>query len=270
MLRHFLRSLGYLLALVFLGALLTALQVWYGLDSGSMSLDLVGAQKPVAVSAGEISRLWNDLGRLRFLAAENKALMQRNRMLAAEAERLQAVEKENERLRSLLKLRRGGMTEGIAASVIARDPELWFSQITVDKGRMDGVTEDMIAVSTSGLIGKVTAVGASSCRIRLLFDRNSVVPAKLSRSGAVGVIYGNDDISCTMKYIRHDSAISEGDIVVTSGLGDIYPGGITIGRAGRQYGRTDAMFQTLQIIPTADFSQLSEVLLVRKKKAGRS
>ena len=64
-----------------------------------------------------------------------------------------------------------------------------------------------------------------------------------------------------MKYIDHDVEVAEGDLVVTSGLGEIYPAEVVVGRVKRSLGRTEALFQSVQVQPTVDFGALREVLV---------
>lgn len=258
------RLLGLILVFAGLGAVLVYAQGALGFDGGEAGLALARFQGPVTRSAAGLTLDLQGLTRWRELPEENQRLRAEVARLEAERDRLLALQYENDRLTGLLNLRAQRFEGGFPARVSARDPNLWYSQVVLDRGTRDGVRRNMVAVSPAGLVGKVSSVGNGACRVRLLLDSRLAVPAMLAESGALGVVYGEDGFTCVMKYVGHDVKIREGEAVVTSGLGDVYPGGVPLGRVTRTYGRTEALFQSVQVRPTVDFGALQEALIVEK------
>lgn len=235
--------------------------LFLGLPGGQLGLAVAPWQGGLAQAAGSVG----ELGNLPQLAQENQELRDQVGALRAENARLQAAGQENERLAGLLNLREQRFPEGLAARVVARDPSSWFAQVAVDRGSEDGVGTETVAVSPEGLVGRVSQLATRSCRVKLLVAAGSAVPVMLARTGAVGILYGDGGYTCQIKFVSHDVDVQEGEEVLTSGLGQVYPGGLLVGRVIRNYGRTEALFQSLEVQPAVDFGRLRQVLLVRRK-----
>ncbi len=239
-----------------------------GLQGGETGLFLAGVQAPVARLSASWWSWGQDLFRFRELSDRNRNLQSELSRLQREREETLALRTENRRLRALLDLRLSQHPQGLACEVAARDPNLWYSQLVLDRGTRGGVAKDMVVVAPEGLVGRVFQVSPGACRVRLLLDARTAVPAVLAESGAMGVVYGDDGHACTMKFIDHDVPIREGELVLTSGLGEIYPGGLALGRVTRRLGRTEALFQSVQVHPIVDFGSLRHVLVVGRTRGG--
>jgi len=240
-----------------LGVLLLVL----GFQGGQLGLIAAPWQGGLTQAAGSVG----ELGRMPQLAQENQQLRDQLGALKVENARLRAAGEENQRLAGLLKLRDQSFPEGLAARVVARDPSSWFAQVAVDRGSEEGVSSETVAVCAEGLVGRVSQVGPRSSRVKLLVAAGSAVPVMLARTGAVGILYGDGGYTCQIKFVSHDVEVKEGEEVLTSGLGQIYPGGLLVGRVIRNYGRTEALFQSLEVQPSVDFGRLRQVLLVTRK-----
>lgn len=240
-----------------LGLLLLVL----GTQGGQLGLFLAPWQGGLTQAGGSVG----ELARMPQLAQENEQLREQVGALAAENARLQAAGQENERLTGLLNLRDQSFRDGLAARVVARDPSGWFTQVAVDRGSEDAVTTETVAVSAEGLVGRVSQFSPHSSRVKLLVAAGSAVPVMLARTGAVGILYGDGGYTCQIKFVSHDVEVKEGEEVLTSGLGQVYPGGLLVGRVIRNYGRTEALFQSLEVRPAVDFGRLRHVLLVTRK-----
>ena len=260
---RFLLAVAILLAL---SAGLLALQTMWGGDGAEAVLHVAPLQAPLARASASWNDWLVDLKEFRQLADRNRALEAENIRLRLDNERLASLQLENQRLGALLKLRKEHHPQALTARVAARDPNLWNLQIVLDRGSLDGVHRDMVVVAPQGLVGRVFQVGPKACRVRLLLDPRSAVPALLADSGAVGIVYGHDAQTCTMKFIAHDVPIREGELVMTSGLGEVYPRGIPLGRVIRRLGRTESLFQSVQVRSEVEFRALSEALLLSRNR----
>lgn len=158
----------------------------------------------------------------------------------------------------------------IAAGVIARDTDNLFSTITIDKGALQGVREGMPVVAwqgdLEGLVGKVVRVGRGASHILPLYDPQCLVSARLDKSRHEGLIggLGKDRHTVLMRYVRKTAAplIEYGDIVVTAGLGGLYPRGINIGRIREVNAPAYESSLELSVEPVIDFDRLETVFLL--------
>lgn len=156
------------------------------------------------------------------------------------------------------------------ALVYSRSPDRWNEYIRVNKGSEHGITENMAVITTSkGLIGKVKQVSKFSSTVQLLtdHDRTNRISARVGDFGEVtGFIEGFDDQTgaLLLKRVSTDAEIEEGQTVITSGLGGVFPEGILIGEVTHveydEYGLTKNAF----IKPSADFNHLDYVMIVER------
>jgi rod shape-determining protein MreC len=158
--------------------------------------------------------------------------------------------------------------ETVAAQVVGKDGVPWFRSLTLDKGDADGVALDAPVVSSTGVVGRVFAVGAHAARVQVLLDRDGGAGVLVERSRVPGVVSGQvsgeasgaEDL--VLKYVPERSDVVVGDVVVTSGLDRIYPKGLVVGRV-RFVGKGSGLFRDIRVEPSARFDRLEEVLVVR-------
>jgi rod shape-determining protein MreC len=120
----------------------------------------------------------------------------------------------------------------------------------------------MPVITGRGLVGRVTATGDRWARVLLLIDPSSSVNVLVQRSRATGVIQGQEDGSLRMRYIAQDGDILPGDIILTSGLGGMFPKGLVVGQVTTVEQRDIAMFKEAQVRPTVDFGRLEMVMVI--------
>lgn len=261
------RRLGILAAVCVIGLLLAVWQVSSQGEEGQLFLEHSTWQAPfVRVLA------WgkDSLDSLCFadrLARQNTALIERNLSLQSEVARLKALERENGELREMLALKGKRREVAVAAEVLARDPQDWFAQVIIDKGHADGVEQDMVALANGSLLGRVCATQPHSAQVRLLTDERSAVPIALAASGATGILYGTEKRTCMGRYFQNNVKFALGELVQTSGLGDVYPPGLVVGRICQAAERGDTLFKEMEIQPSVNLGTLHRVLLLRKEGA---
>ncbi len=195
---------------------------------------------------------------------ENKSLKKQvaflNSMLADKVE----LEKENERLHKILKLRKKFKNfKTIAANVIARDPLNWKKSIIIDKGYAEGVKYKSPVISVNGLVGIVFNVGKHQSKVLLINDSMSKVGVIVQRTRSMGVVEGGNANKLILKYVDKDADIRTGDILITSGLGSIYPKGIRVGVVNKIFESRMHLFKYAEVMPSVDFSRLEEVLVIK-------
>lgn len=148
-------------------------------------------------------------------------------------ERLRALAEENRQLRALLQLRDALPQTAIAAEIVGRDQSFWRSwqgNFLLDSGAIRGIEPGMAVITGDGVIGQVVAVSPHAAQVLPLTDRACGIGAMIARSGATGVLKGHVQGTCRLHYLSGEADIKPGDLVVTSGLGRVYPRGLPLGR----------------------------------------
>ncbi len=190
---------------------------------------------------------------------ENKALRRQISELRQRNIRLQELMLAEERLKKLEALH---LKSGIVARIVGRDPSSWFKSLLVDKGEKAGVSKDMVAIGADGLVGRVIDVSAQTAKILIITDPNSAVDVLIQRSRVQGILEGNVEDYCIMKYVPKAEDIQIGDKVLTSGIGGIFPKGLMIGTVRQVDKKRAGIFQYVEVTPAVDFAKLEELLIV--------
>jgi rod shape-determining protein MreC len=165
----------------------------------------------------------------RALRDENSRLQQENFLLRGQAQRLAAVVAENSRYRDLLNSAGSLDREVMVAEIIAVTADASRHILLLDKGSRHGVVQGQPLLGAEGLIGQIIMVGESTSRAIMISDSTHAVPVQVLRSGVRGLAEGTGEIDRLM--VRHIAAttdIVEGDILVTSGLGGLFPPGYPV------------------------------------------
>ena len=201
------------------------------------------------------------------LNRENAALKKELAELKTQNERLQKIESEYIALTQLLNIDPiYASMDMLGATVIGKDPGLWYGVFLIDKGRADGVAANMPVIGPGGLIGRVMEAAAGYSKVRALLDESFAVSVKSVRTGDLGIVKGDmklkEDGLCKMERIDIKADISAGDEIVTSDLGEIYPPGITVGYVKEISASLNGLAKTAVITPAADFKNVSHMLIV--------
>ena len=206
------------------------------------------------------------------LKEENTELKSQIADLLEENRRLSMYEQENAKLSALLKIaQRYPDYESIGATIIAKDPGVWYDGFTIDKGTTSDVSANMVLIAPEGLVGRVLESGATFSKAQSILDSRSSVPAMSTRTGDLGVVKGNYTLSadglCIMEYIDAQAEIMVGDEIITSHLSDIYPAGLPIGKVLELETDTSGLTKYAIIQPYVDLKHLDTILVIDKSSA---
>lgn len=196
---------------------------------------------------------------------ENERLKKEIDSLKQKINAVEEVYLENRRLKNLLSFKQNSSYSLVASRVIARDPSNWSSVIVIDKGKRHGIKSSAAVITERGLVGKVIEVGDTTSKIMLITDPNLGVSALLQRSRGEGLVSGTLQNLLIMRYLSPDIDIKVSDIVITSGLSQIYPKGIIIGKVIEIGTEFSGLSRYAVIKPEVKFSSLEEVLVVINK-----
>ncbi|EPZ48995.1 rod shape-determining protein MreC [Alicyclobacillus acidoterrestris] len=215
----------------------------------------------------------HDLRQMYVENAELKHDMQDYQSLKAQ---LNDAEAEDNRLRQMVHFAQGAgkSLPRVPAHVVGREPSEWNSQLTIDAGSAQGVRPDMAVVAPDGsLVGRVEKVASHSAKVDLITDTQvgdgvsafadtssvqpfGVVTGSTRNQGALDMTFWGSLVQLPAKQLV-------GQEVVTSGLSDVFPRGIVIGKITKvQYGPHNTV-QTAVVQPAADLDYLQDVFVVR-------
>ena len=226
--------------------------------------------------AGYIAGLFEDIRSMRELHAENERLRMTVASYARDKIKYNGIEQENVRLQSLLDFteeqeNRNNYTYMIA-QVVSVSPDAYNRTIKINLGSRHGVQENMAVVNEHGLIGLVSSVSPFTSNVMPIteLDGQSATPKWISATvegndESFGIIesYNIENGQLLMTKIAEEDPLKEGDIIVTSGLGEVFPVGIVIGTVTSDQVGDFGLTRTAFIDPAAQFDKLSEVLVVK-------
>src|SRR5579875_3706119 len=216
-------------------------------------------QRPVAALDRGIRRAERSVVELFRARQEAAALRARVQALEQDTVRLGELAQENARLHALLDLRQTLRGDLVAAHVIGRDAGTLSRTLVIDRGERDGVTKGAAVLAPSGIVGHVFL----AARVLLITDHNSGVDAVVQRTRARGIVEGQVDGGCVLKFVKRTEDVQVGDLVVTSGVDGIFPKGLPVGRVTAVDKRGQGLFQAVEVTPAVDPGALEEVLVTR-------
>lgn len=172
-------------------------------------------------------------------------------------------------LKKLLELNHTSSFDLVNASVVARDVTFYFSNLTIDKGKNDGIDKGMIAINEEGLVGVVEYVTKDSATISLLSKEVAKfkVSVKVTNGNNIynGIITGYDNSSneIIIESIRNQSTIEKGNKVFTNGLGEVYPPDILVGEVTKIEMDSVGLNKILKVSSKVNFRNIKYLSIVR-------
>ncbi len=219
-------------------------------------------QKLIKQTTKSTEELWLNYFRLVDVHQENAQLKNEIHALKMANSRYRELLATQERLEELLQFKQTINRPVLAAQVIGRDPTGWFKSVIIDKGKWAGLRLDMPVVNAFGVVGRVVSVSSNYAKVLLIIDQNSAVDCLVQRSRDRGMLKGLMSEICKLDYVAKSNDITVGDIVVTSGLGGVFPKGLPVGRILDVKEISGELFKDIKIRTAVDFSKLEEVLVI--------
>ena len=236
-------------------------------SSQAVSLVLSPFQQATAWVANEIHYATSAVWEVATLYEQNKML--RNEVEQLRGINLQANEAlaENERLRKMIGYQQAARQfDLVAARVIGRESDTWSRMIVIDRGTMNGIANDMPVVTPQGLVGRVVEAGLNSSKVQLILDPRSSVGTIVQRaeSRVTGIVQGDMDNPTMpqMVNIPKNADVVEGDVIVTSGFGGVYPKGIIVGLVSSLKNDDGGLLKIGVLEAAVDFQKLEDVMVI--------
>jgi rod shape-determining protein MreC len=169
---------------------------------------------------------------------------------------------EAQRLRTLLALEDNNNFNFVTARVIGREQVALSKTILINKGTAHGLNAGQPVMAGPGLVGRVTDASWHAAKVLLLIDETSNIDAIVQRTRVQGIVRGAGSRGCVLKYISKTQDVKEGDIIVSSGIGGVFPKGRMIGQVSHVDRQESGLFWKIYVAPAIDFSKLEEVSVV--------
>ena len=202
------------------------------------------------------------------IIAENENLKKENMELKIQKERNQKILEENERLLKLLEMKENSIYKGNLkfARVSFSDINNLNNKIFIDLGAEDGIKIDMITVYGDYLVGKIVAVHNNYSEVELITNPNSIISAKTMRD-ILGIARGSDEEDGLLYFqpsIVEDN-LKEGDEIITSGISDIYPENIKIGKIEKINEKENYGYKRVTLKPGFESKDLRELIVIGRE-----
>ena len=229
-----------------------------------------GIQKSLSAIGSFFTGTVGAVSELRKIEKDYEALLEKTQDYELKVRDYTALREENQRLKELLGLSTLPDAKKIAAHVIARDPTNMYSSLVIDKGYINGIRKYMPVVAyqngIEGLVGKVIEVKASTSILQPFYDQRFFAAARLAKTRAEGMLNGQGfrDVPLNLLYIPKSEMdqLKQGDIVVTSGLDEIFPPEIIIGRVEGWRLNEFSSSLVISVQPAVDLSRIEYVFAI--------
>jgi len=197
------------------------------------------------------------------LVAENEKLKAEALLMQRRLQKLAMLTEQNVRLRELLNSAALVDDKVIIGELIGLDPNPFTHRILIDKGERDGVFLGQPVLDASGLMGQVVEVMPYAARVLLLTDVTHSIPVQVNRNGlrAIAVGTGSPDY-LELRHVAETADIKEGDLLVSSGLGQRFPSGYPVAQVTEVVRGSGQPFLIVRAIPTAMLNRSRYLLLV--------
>lgn len=219
-------------------------------------------QNALNASVKSVSDAWYRYLFLVGIEEENKNLKKKINDMKSQLILYQEGYLEAQRLRNLLALKDDYGFNFVPARVVGQGQVVLSKTFLINKGTSQGLKAGMAVMASPGLVGRVIDASWHVAKVLPLIDENSNIDAIVQRTRIQGIVRGAGSHGCVLKYISKTQDVREGDIIISSGIGGVFPKGIMIGQVSRVDKREAGLFLKIYINPSVDFSRLEEVSVI--------
>lgn len=207
-----------------------------------------------------------------------KDVLKENKILKSNIEKIESLEAENIELKQEInKLKEELKVDYVLseydylnATVISRNSMYWYNNLTIDKGKNNGIEEGMVVINSTGLIGKIVNVSTFSSDVKLITtnDTNNKISVTVASgnkklTGLINV-YNYEEGFLKVEGISNTETVNIGDFVYTSGLGGVFPSGILIGRVDSIVTDVYDLAKIINVKPSASFDDINYVTILKR------
>ena len=228
-----------------------------------LSLLLYPVQYAITLPVSATTWLSDALTFRSTLSEQNRNYHDENLILKARLQKFSALEAENTRLRELLESSPKAGERVLIAELLSIDLDPFRRQIVINKGSRNNIFQGQPVIDANGVMGQVVHVSAISSMVTLITDPSHAIPVQINRNGLRAIAIGTGSINyLEIPHIPNNADIQEGDLLVSSGLGERFPPGYPVARITTIERNPALPFARIKAEPTAQLERNREVLLV--------
>ena len=199
---------------------------------------------------------------------KNEELNERLRELEDKLVDYEKIKRENDQLRKFLELKESNPDYDFEpATVIGRDASSHFASFTIDKGKFDGIEVSAPVITSDGLVGIVWEVGSTYSHVRTIIDISVDVGVYSISTRDSGIISGDITLAseglCRLSYLPKNSGIATGDVLVTSGIGGVYPKDLRVGTIKAIGLDSNGLSLSADVTPFVNFEDITDVIVLK-------
>lgn len=237
----------------------------HGQYLGQVRFVLQAAAYPIQLAVSSPSTAWKWMKEAvqtrDELRAENAQLRLRTRDLEVRSLRYEALARENAELRGLRDALPPVAEKWLVAEVINAEPNSFRQSVLLNRGSQNGVFKAQAVMDDEGLIGQTTHVGPWSAEVILITDPEHAVPVTIERTGLRTIAVGNGT-GLALPYLPGNADVKVGDLLLTSGLGGVFPEGYPVARIAEMHREAVQPLAQVRAVPLARIDRAREVMLV--------
>ncbi len=197
------------------------------------------------------------------LLSENERLTNRLMLMSERLQRFEMLQAENNQLRKLLDAPLKPQMRKMVAELMAVDNNPFSQQIVIDKGAIDGVFPLQSVLDDRGIVGQVMEVGTTNSRVLLISDVTHAIPVRSVRNNIRFIASGSGSLDeLILEHVPHSVDVQEGDLLLSSGLGQVFPEGYPVARVNKVVRDESRPFATVTAQPLARLDRLKYLLLI--------
>lgn len=197
------------------------------------------------------------------LVEENQRLTNQVLLMSERLQRFDVLQAENDKLRKLLQAPVKTPTKKMVAELMAVDNSPFSQQIVINKGALEDVYLSQSVLDDKGIVGQVMEVGSTNSRVVLITDVTHAIPVRSARNDIRFIASGTGSIDAlTLEHVPHSVDIEEGDVLVSSGLGNVFPEGYPVAVVTRVVRDESRPFASVSARPLARLDRLKYLLLL--------
>ncbi len=217
--------------------------------------------------SSSVASVGNYFGDIDALHKENIRLQEENNLLREQYAKTEAIRKENENLYTYLELTHEFSELSLTnAKIVSKGSSNFSTVFTIDKGSISGIKKGMPVLSSGSVLGVVTDTGLTSSRVISLANHNSSAGVYILRTGLTGILEGDFSLSaeekCRVSEISADADVVVGDLIYTTGFGDVFPKDLFVGTVTEILRDANSHTLTLIVTPKSTLSLSSDVMVV--------
>lgn len=197
------------------------------------------------------------------LLSDNARLTNQNLRMSEQLQRFDVLQAENAQLRKLLDVPTEPQMHKMVAELMAVDNNPFSQQIVINKGAIDGVFLSQSVLDDRGIVGQVMEVGTTNSRVVLISDVTHAIPVRSLRNNIRFIATGNGALDeLLLEHVPHSVDVKEGDMLISSGLGEVFPEGYPVARVSSVVRDESRPFATVTAQPLARLDRLKYLLLL--------